>query len=117
VIAPDGGLPFAFMHPCYELPDWTRYVVALVVAPVLVGVVGTAARSAWDAAMAPTRSTACCSPGAAPPRAARLPQARSAAGMMPSASSACRRRTWPLRPDGVVGSEVIAALRPRSGTM
>ena len=41
VIAPDGGLPFAFMAPWYDLPAWTRYIVALLVAPVLVGVVGT----------------------------------------------------------------------------
>src|SRR5690606_36706623 len=41
IIAPDGGLPFAFMAPWYDLPDWVRYVVALLLAPVLVGVVGT----------------------------------------------------------------------------
>jgi len=41
IIAPDGGLPFAFMQPWYDLPDWPRYIIALLVAPVLVGVVGT----------------------------------------------------------------------------
>jgi branched-chain amino acid transport system permease protein len=41
VIAPDGGLPFAFMQPWYDLPAWPRYAIALIVAPVLVGVVGT----------------------------------------------------------------------------
>ena len=41
VIAPDGGLPFAFMEPWYDLPAWPRYIVALLLAPVLVGVVGT----------------------------------------------------------------------------
>lgn len=40
VIAPDGGLPFAFMAPWYDLPAWPRYIIALLVAPVLVGVVG-----------------------------------------------------------------------------
>ena len=40
VVAPDGGLPFAFMQPWYDLPDWPRYITALMVAPVLVGVVG-----------------------------------------------------------------------------
>lgn len=40
VIAPDGGLPFAFMEPWYALPDWPRYIIALIVAPMLVGVVG-----------------------------------------------------------------------------
>jgi branched-subunit amino acid ABC-type transport system permease component len=40
VIAPDGGLPFAFMDPWYDLPAWPRYVIALIVAPVLVGIVG-----------------------------------------------------------------------------
>jgi branched-subunit amino acid ABC-type transport system permease component len=40
VIAPDGGLPFAFMQPWYDLPVWPRYIIALLVAPVLVGVVG-----------------------------------------------------------------------------
>jgi branched-subunit amino acid ABC-type transport system permease component len=40
VLAPDGGLPFAFMAPWYELPAWTRYAAALLVAPLLVGVVG-----------------------------------------------------------------------------
>lgn len=40
VIAPDGGLPFAFMEPWYALPAWPRYIIALMVAPLLVGVVG-----------------------------------------------------------------------------
>jgi branched-subunit amino acid ABC-type transport system permease component len=40
VIAPDGGLPFAFMQPWYALPDWPRYIIALLVAPVLVGFAG-----------------------------------------------------------------------------
>ena len=40
VIAPDGGLPFAFMEPWYALPDWPRYIIALIVAPLLVGLVG-----------------------------------------------------------------------------
>lgn len=40
VIAPDGGLPFAFMEPWYALPAWPRYIIALIVAPLLVGVVG-----------------------------------------------------------------------------
>jgi branched-chain amino acid transport system permease protein len=41
VIAPDGGLPFAFMQPWYDLPPWPRYLIALIVAPLLVGIVGT----------------------------------------------------------------------------
>jgi branched-subunit amino acid ABC-type transport system permease component len=40
VIAPDGGLPFAFMEPWYALPAWPRYIIALIVAPLLVAVVG-----------------------------------------------------------------------------
>lgn len=40
VMAPDGGLPFAFMEPWYALPDWVRYGVALIVGPLAVGVVG-----------------------------------------------------------------------------
>ncbi|MCF3935190.1 branched-chain amino acid ABC transporter permease [Acuticoccus sp. M5D2P5] len=37
IMAPDGGLPFAFMEPFYALPAWPRYAIALVVAPILVG--------------------------------------------------------------------------------
>ena len=40
VIAPDGGLPFAFMEPYYALPIALRYVIALIVGPLVVGVVG-----------------------------------------------------------------------------
>ena len=40
VVAPDGGLPFAFMEPWYALSDWVRYAVALAVGPAVVGVVG-----------------------------------------------------------------------------
>ena len=40
LMAPDGGLPFAFMQPYYDLPAVPRYVIALIVAPLVVGVVG-----------------------------------------------------------------------------
>ncbi|WP_420402345.1 branched-chain amino acid ABC transporter permease [Nisaea sp.] len=40
LMAPDGGLPFAFMEPYYALPAVARYVIALIVGPALVGVVG-----------------------------------------------------------------------------
>ncbi len=40
VIAPDGGLPFEFMQPFYDLPDWPRYIIALFVAPVFVALAG-----------------------------------------------------------------------------
>lgn len=40
VVAPDGGLPFAFMEPYYALPAWPRYILALIVGPIVVGVVG-----------------------------------------------------------------------------
>ncbi len=40
LMAPDGGLPFAFMQPYYELPAIPRYVIALIVGPLVVGVVG-----------------------------------------------------------------------------
>ncbi len=40
VIAPDGGLPFEFMKPYYALPDWPRYILALLIAPVFVAVGG-----------------------------------------------------------------------------
>jgi branched-subunit amino acid ABC-type transport system permease component len=40
LMAPDGGLPFAFMQPYYQLPVPARYIIALLVAPPLVAVVG-----------------------------------------------------------------------------
>ena len=40
VMAPDGGLPYAFMEPYYALPDVPRYVIALIVGPLVVAVVG-----------------------------------------------------------------------------
>ncbi len=40
VIAPDGGLPFQFMEPYYGLPIGLRYVIALIVGPAVVAVVG-----------------------------------------------------------------------------
>lgn len=40
VIAPDGGLPFQFMEPYYALPIVVRYVIALIVGPLVVAVVG-----------------------------------------------------------------------------
>ena len=36
----DGGLPFSFMEPYYALPAVARYVIALVIAPAAVAVVG-----------------------------------------------------------------------------
>jgi branched-subunit amino acid ABC-type transport system permease component len=39
-MAPDGGIPFAFMQPYYALPDWVRYAVALTLGPLAVAVVG-----------------------------------------------------------------------------
>ena len=40
LMAPDGGLPFQFMEPYYALPAIPRYVIALIVGPLVVGVVG-----------------------------------------------------------------------------
>ena len=40
VMTPDGGLPFAFMQPYYDLPVIPRYIIALIVGPIVVGVVG-----------------------------------------------------------------------------
>lgn len=40
VMAPDGGLPFEFMQPYYDLPALPRYVLALLLGPLLVGLVG-----------------------------------------------------------------------------
>jgi len=40
LLAEDGGLPFAFMEHYYALPPVQRYVVAIVVGPILVGLVG-----------------------------------------------------------------------------
>src|SRR3546814_8210669 len=39
-MTPDGGLPWAFMEPYYALPAAARYVIALIVGPLVVGVVG-----------------------------------------------------------------------------
>ena len=39
-MAPDGGLPFAFMEPYYALPTVVRYVVALIVGPLVAAGVG-----------------------------------------------------------------------------
>ena len=39
-MAPEGGLPFAFMEPYYALPAVPRYVIALLVGPLVVGAVG-----------------------------------------------------------------------------
>jgi len=40
LMAPDGGLPFAFVEPYYALPAVPRYIIALVVGPFLVSLVG-----------------------------------------------------------------------------
>ena len=40
LMAPDGGLPFAFMEPYYALPAVARYIIALIVGPLVVAVVG-----------------------------------------------------------------------------
>jgi len=40
VMAPDGGLPYAFMEPYYALPAVARYLIALAVGPLVAGVVG-----------------------------------------------------------------------------
>ena len=40
LMTPDGGLPFAFMAPYYELPVVPRYVIALIVGPLVVALVG-----------------------------------------------------------------------------
>ena len=40
VMAPDGGLPYAFMEPYYALPDIPRYVIALILGPLVVAAVG-----------------------------------------------------------------------------
>jgi branched-subunit amino acid ABC-type transport system permease component len=40
LMAPEGGLPFAFMEPYYALPAVPRYVVALLVGPLVVAGVG-----------------------------------------------------------------------------
>lgn len=40
LLTPDGGPPFAFVQPYYDLPVAARYVVALVLAPILVAGVG-----------------------------------------------------------------------------
>ncbi len=40
LMQPDGGLPFAFMAPYYELPVVPRYVIALIVGPLVVAVIG-----------------------------------------------------------------------------
>src|SRR3546814_3470371 len=39
-MTPDGGMPWAFMEPYYALPDAARYVIALIVGTMVVGVVG-----------------------------------------------------------------------------
>jgi branched-subunit amino acid ABC-type transport system permease component len=39
-MAPDGGLDFAFMEPYYALPAVARYVVALLLGPLVVAAVG-----------------------------------------------------------------------------
>lgn len=40
MMTPDGGLPYEFMQPYYDLPDIPRYIIALVVGPLIAGVVG-----------------------------------------------------------------------------
>lgn len=40
LMAPEGGLPFAFMEPYYALPAVPRYVIALLVGPLAVAGVG-----------------------------------------------------------------------------
>ncbi|MEM9358005.1 MAG: branched-chain amino acid ABC transporter permease, partial [Pseudomonadota bacterium] len=40
VVAPDGGIPYAFMQPYYDLPIAVRYILALIVAPIAVAIVG-----------------------------------------------------------------------------
>lgn len=40
VMTADGGLPFAFMEPYYALPAVPRYIIALIVGPAVVAVVG-----------------------------------------------------------------------------
>jgi len=40
IMAPDGGIPLQIMQPWYDLSPWVRYPIALVVAPLLVGVMG-----------------------------------------------------------------------------
>jgi branched-subunit amino acid ABC-type transport system permease component len=40
LMAPEGGLPYAFMEPYYALPAVWRYVIALIVGPFLVSLVG-----------------------------------------------------------------------------
>jgi len=40
MMAPDGGFPYEFMQPYYDLPAIPRYVIALIVGPLLAGIVG-----------------------------------------------------------------------------
>ncbi len=40
LMTPDGGLPFEFMTAYYALPEVPRYVIALIIAPLLVALVG-----------------------------------------------------------------------------
>jgi len=40
IMSPDGGLRFAFMEPYYALPVPVRYVLALLVGPLVVGLIG-----------------------------------------------------------------------------
>jgi branched-subunit amino acid ABC-type transport system permease component len=40
LLTPEGGLHFAFLQPYYDLPVAARYIVALLVAPLIVAVVG-----------------------------------------------------------------------------
>lgn len=40
LMAPEGGLPFAFMEPYYALPAVPRYVIALLIGPLAVAAVG-----------------------------------------------------------------------------
>lgn len=40
MMAPDGGFPYEFMQPYYDLPAVPRYLIALVVGPLIAGIVG-----------------------------------------------------------------------------
>lgn len=40
VVTPDGGLAFEFLEPFYDLPIALRYALALIIGPIIVGVVG-----------------------------------------------------------------------------
>jgi branched-subunit amino acid ABC-type transport system permease component len=42
LLSPEGGPPIEFIQPYYELPVAVRYVIAIVIAPILVAVVGMA---------------------------------------------------------------------------